>query len=150
LGIECFLLFYLMIGPIYQYLTIKRTVKETYAALPPTEIEKIHTLQEEIEAVLDPNLPGHSKYIAAWEDWSEPDMQGLQKELKGLLRLPNSPYVMTRYFLLQAELAMRSAHKAKKHPEKQAEKARKAIDLAAMVWGIYWAEEVIKAEKRRK
>ena len=35
LGIEFFLAFYLMIGSIYQYLTIKRIVKETYAALPP-------------------------------------------------------------------------------------------------------------------
>ena len=150
-GIELFLVCSLMIGCIYQYLTVKRKVKDTYAALPPTEKEKIHALQKEIEAVLDPNLPGHSKYIAAWEDWSEPDMQGLQKELKGLLRFPpESPYVVTRYFLQQAELAMRSARKAKKHPEKQADKAKKATDLAAMVWGIYWAEEVIKAREKKE
>jgi len=99
LGIEIFLACSVMIGYIYQYLTVKRKVKDTYAGLPPSEKEKIHALQKRIEAVLDPNLPGHSKYIAAWEDWSEPDMQVLQKELKGLLRLPQSPYVMTRYFL---------------------------------------------------
>ena len=77
-------------------------------------------------------------------------MQGLQKELKGLLRLPQSPYVMTRYFLQLAELAMRSAHKTKKYREKQADKAKKPIDLAAMVWGIYWAEEVIKAREKKE
>jgi hypothetical protein len=150
LGVEILLACSFMIGCIYQYLTVKRKVKDTYAALPPSEKEKIHALQNEIEEVLDPNLPGQSKYIAAWEDWSEPDMQGLQKELKGLLRLPQSPYVMTRYFLQLAELAMRSARKAKKHREKQADKAKKAIDLAAMVWGIYWAEEVIKAREKKE
>ena len=77
-------------------------------------------------------------------------MQGLQKELKGLLRLPQSPYVMTQYFLQLAELAMRSAHKTKKYREKQADKAKKPIDLAAMVWGIYWAEEVIKAREKKE
>ena len=149
-GIEVFLVCHLVIAYIHQYLTVKRRAKETYAALPPSEKEKIHILQKEIEAVLDPNLPGHSKYIAAWADWSGSDMHGLQKELKGFSRFPKSPLRPDPNFLAAGGISNALGHKAKKHPEKQADKAKKAVDLTAMVWRIYWAEEVIKAREKKE
>jgi len=39
LGIEFVFLCYLIFGWIYQYLTVKRKVKETYASLTPVEKE---------------------------------------------------------------------------------------------------------------
>src|SRR5271169_6802952 len=112
--------------------------------------EKIHALQKEIETVLDPNLPGHSQYFEAWKAWSEPDMKGLKKELKGFLQLLMSPYSTTQLFLQRADMAMCWARNAKKDLEKRVEEARKAVALAAMVWGIYWAEEVIKVRRKRQ
>ena len=56
---------------------------------------------------------------------------------------------MTQLFLSRAETAMYWARKAKRHPEKQGHKIKKAIQLMVMVCGIYWVEEV-RREKRRK
>ena len=46
LGIEIFLACSVVVGYIYQYLTDKRKVKDTYAGLPHSEKEKIHALQK--------------------------------------------------------------------------------------------------------
>ena len=59
---------------------------EVYSKLPCSEKEKISALEKEIEAGLDPSLPGHSKHIEAWEEWSKADriaaVGGLRVELR--------------------------------------------------------------------
>jgi len=99
---------------------------------------------------LDPNLPGYSKYRDAWKDWSEPD-EGIAERVGGFttdteIAILHDPILLAG----GGEIAMRRASKDKKDPEKRVEKAKKATEIAAMVWGIYWAEEVIKAREKKE
>jgi len=74
-GTSLFLIFMfvLMILPILrgvifysqQYNSVKRMVTNVYSTLPSSERDKIVALQKEIEKVLDPDLPGPSKYREA-------------------------------------------------------------------------------------
>ena len=124
---------------------------ELYSTLPRSERDKIAALQMEIEAGLDPNLPGHSKYLGAWEQWSKADCMTLEGELSESTEQILCASSITLEFLREAEEALWKEKNATTNKEKYSVKAVEALEIAAMVRGLYWPYEVAKAmDKKNK
>src|SRR5271170_5020418 len=130
----------------YRYASIKRMVLKVYSTLPRSEKDKISALEKEIESVLDPSLPGYSKHIKAWEEWSKADRMAVDGALRVRSMGPSlNPYCVVLSFLSDAELALRREKYATRSRDKYAMKAVEALELAAMMRGIYWPYEVARA-----
>jgi hypothetical protein len=134
----------------YRYDSIKRMVMKVYSTLPRSEKDKISALEKEIESALDPSLPGRSKHIKAWEEWSKADRMAADGALGVETMGPSlDPYCVVLSFLRDAEVALRSEKYAIRNRDKYAMKAVEALELAAMMRGIYWPYEVARAMERK-
>jgi hypothetical protein len=150
-----------------------KKVQREYDAIHPSEKEKsfpkLSEMEDTIATVLSPKKYGISKYRDAWKAWSRDDRRGF-KELN-LNWLDSSPYNYVQDALWGAERAMnrektaldalkKEAGKAKnwrikdeeralKVREKMAGKTKEAILLAALMWTIYWPEQIEKAKAKK-
>jgi hypothetical protein len=148
ISIISFLRVYTYFALQHKYRSVKKQVRDIYHILPPREKVKISALEKEIETGFDVDSPGHSKHLDLWVKWSQREMQGLKMEVPRLI--PRAcPYFVVLHFLRDAESQMRRARVATEKIEEEQDMAKDAIELAAMVLGIYWPDEVAKARQRQ-
>src|SRR5271155_1748985 len=113
----------------YRYVSIKRMVLKVYSTLPRSEKDKISALEKEIESALDPSLPGYSKHIKAWEEWSKADRMAVDGALRVETMGPSlNPYCTVLSFLRDAEVALRREKYVIKDRDKCAVKAVEALE----------------------
>jgi hypothetical protein len=126
-----------------------RKLKQIYASLSEKEKAKITQCKEEIKTHLSVNAPGYSKFLDAWRSWSNEERVGLKKELEWTGVIKHNAVCSVEYYMRKAEVAMRDEQKARGKLEKKTQKVEEAQHLAALMWGIYWPEEVEKAKTKK-
>ena len=129
--------------------SLVKELQRTYESLCSDKKDKLKLLEEQIVTTLDPYRPGLAKYTDAWKKWSEEDRKVMGRKWLGILKNGYSRYAVVESSMELAEAAMREV----KQCQKTLEKAKVAADdkkrNAAMMWGMFWNEEVSK-EKDKK
>jgi hypothetical protein len=147
------------IREMHKQKTTFKTVRQKFVSLESPEkeimIKKVSAMEELITATLSPKNPGFYKASGAWREWSKDD----RLELGGFRKFGDSYYV--KYAMANAEQAMRIEQNALEKAEdkgvplsfekteKMAQNSKRAVELAALMWAIYWPEQVEKARQRK-
>jgi hypothetical protein len=125
----------------------RKAVKRRYASLPSEQQSSIAELSETIATTLDVSTPGGGKWKKAWRNWSEQDdTRGLKLKSKVT---GYSPYDFVEDTFRLAEIAMCEEDFAMKKVKEKGEKTKEAIHEAAVMWAIYWPEEIEKAREKK-
>jgi biopolymer transport protein ExbD len=127
----------------------KHKLKQIYASFSEKEKEKITSLKEDIQTFLNVYSPGYAKHFDAWGSWSNEARVGLKKELEGTNVMKHNAVSSVMYYMKKAEMAMRDEKRAREKWAMREEKVKEAQHLAALMWGIYWPQEVEKAKAQK-
>jgi hypothetical protein len=144
---------------------IIKELNERYEVLSTDEKERIEILEMEIDKTLDVYRPGSVKYLDAWKEWSN-KLAVIKRKFSINWRNGYSPYKLVENAMQRVERAMSKEkrfkemlEKVKKPREKEQlqemiEMARTTVEkerhIAAMMWGIYWPEEVAKMKPEKE
>jgi len=150
---------WLAIRGYYYRRRIIKELNQRYEVLSTDEKETIEELEMEIDKALDVYRPGPLKYIDAWKEWSA-KLTVRKRKVSINWRNGHSPYKLVENAMRRVERAMRAEKlfkellekvrypREKERLEEMIETARTTVEkerhIAAMMWGIYWPEEVAK------
>src|SRR5277367_45207 len=130
-------------GRVYRCSLVKR-LKRNYVSLCSKEKDKLKQLEEEIATTLDPNRPGLAKFSEAWDKWREEDSKVMGRKWIWNLKNGYSRYSVVERSMRLAEDATREVKRCQKMLEEARLGAEDKKRNAAMIWGMFWSEEIIK------
>lgn len=132
----------------YRHSLVKE-LQQTYESLSSDKKDKLKLLEEQIATTLDPCGPGLAKSRDAWNKWSEEDRKVMGGKWYWNLKNGYSRYAVVERSMGLAEAAMREVKQCQNNLEKAKVAADEKKRNAAMMWGMFWNEEVSK-EKDKK
>lgn len=145
--ISVFIMVGVAIRVFFGHRAARKAVKRRYASLPPEQQSSITEISETIATNLDVSTPGGGKWKKAWRNWSEQEnTRGLKLKSKVTFY---SPYEFVEDTFRLAEIAMNKEDLAMKKVKEEGAKTKAAIHAAAVMWAIYWPEEIEKAREKK-
>jgi hypothetical protein len=116
-----------------------------FRSMSDKEKEKIYKLEEIVEETCDTRTHGTKMGQNAWEEWMKQYQEGFERVLdKRPFSMGFWHYMFVSNYLKSANWAMKEEERVRGKLAKKIEEANKARHKAALMWGIYWPEQIEK------